>query len=312
MQRDLLDGVIAFLRVAERRSFTAAAADLGVSAQAVSQTIKQLEARTGVALFSRTTRDVSLTEAGRRFLDQARPGVAAVASAFEAAQALGEHPSGLLRLNVPRIALVGLLELVLVDFSDAYPAVTLEIFVEDRLANIVEGGFDAGIRLGEIIDADMVAVRLTPPARMTVVGSPAYLDKHGRPKRPRELRDHRCVNFRNSARGDLYRWEFEINGREVEVAVSGSIIVNDSTMLITTAANGLGLSYTLEPVAAPLVADGLLEPVLQSYCPESPGFFVYFPSRAQVLPKLRAFIDFMQARMNPKAVVLQRKSRQAR
>lgn len=291
MQRDLLDGVVAFLRVAERQSFTAAAAELGVSPQAVSQTIRQLEARVGVALLARTTRSVSLTEAGHRFLAEARPGAEAIASAFRAASALRDRPSGTLRLNVPRIALAGVIEPLLPGFRAAHPEVTVEVFVEDRLADIVGDGFDAGIRLGEIVDADMVAVRLTPPEPMTVVGAPDYFARNGRPTTPADLRDHSCINFRNTARGDLYRWEFAIDGREVEVAVAGGMVVNDSGLLVGSAAAGLGLAYTLTSAAAPLVAQGRLEQVLQPFCPDTPGFFLYFPSRSQVLPKLRAFID---------------------
>jgi DNA-binding transcriptional LysR family regulator len=297
MRRDLLDGVVAFLRVAERRSFTAAAAELGVSAQAISQIIKQLERRAGVALFTRTTRDVALTEAGRLFLADAKPGAEAIASAFRSAEVLGVRPVGHLRLNVPRIALAGLIEPILSGFNAAYPEVTIEIFVEDRLANIVEDGFDAGIRLGEIVDADMVGVRLSASERMTVIGAPDYLARRGRPETPADLRDHACINFRNPSRGDLYRWEFEVDGRDIELAVGGAVIVNDSGLVVASAVMGLGLGYTVASVAAPLVEQGLLEPVLGPYCPETPGFFLYFPSRAQVLPKLRAFIDFARSRL---------------
>jgi DNA-binding transcriptional LysR family regulator len=298
MQRDLLDGVVAFLRVAERRSFTAAAAELGVSAQAVSQTIRQLEARIGVPLLARTTRSVSLTEAGGRFLADAKPGAESIEAAFRSAAAMGERPTGHLRLNVPRIALAGLIEPLLPGFAAAYPKVTIEVFVEDRLANIVEDGFDAGVRLGEIVDADMVAVRLTRPERMTVVGSPDYLARRGRPQIPADLKEHSCVNFRNTARGDLYRWEFDVDGREIEVAVAGTVVVNDSGLVVGSAAMGLGLGYTLTSAAAALVERGLLEPVLEAYCPETPGFFLYFPSRAQVLPKLRAFIEFTRSHLS--------------
>jgi DNA-binding transcriptional LysR family regulator len=296
MRRDQLDGVVAFLRVAERRSFTAAAAELGVTPAAVSHTIKQLEARIGVALFARTTRDVGLTEAGRRFLEHARPGLAQISEAFEAARRLGDAPSGLLRLNVPRVALPGIVEPVLTEFRAAYPAVEVEITVEDRSVNIVEEGFDAGIRLGEMIEADMVGVRLTPPFRCAIVASPAYLARRGRPVRPEELRVHDCINFRQG-RGTLYRWEFEEGGREWEMAVPGPLATNDGALMMAACVQGLGLAYTLEPVAAPLVEQGLLKRVLEPFCPETPGFFLYFPHRAQVMPKLRAFADFAVERL---------------
>jgi DNA-binding transcriptional LysR family regulator len=296
VRRDQLDGVVAFLRVAERRSFTAAAAELGVTPAAVSHTIKQLEARTGVALFARTTRDVGLTEAGRRFLDHARPGLAQLTEAFEAARRLGNTPSGLLRLNVPRVALPGLVQPLLAEFCTAHPGVEVEIAVEDRNINIVEEGFDAGIRLGELLEADMVAIRLTPPLRCAIVAAPAYLERRGRPRRPEELRGHACINFRQG-RGTLYRWEFEENGREWEMAVPGTVSTNDGALMISAAMQGLGLAYTIGPTVAPLVEAGVLESVLEPFMPETPGFFLYFPSRAQVLPKLRAFADFAVAKL---------------
>ena len=298
MQRGVMDLVPDFLRVAERRSFTAAAAELGVSAAAVSHSIRQLEARVGVALFARTTRDVALTEAGRRFLELARPGAAQIEEAFAAAQSLGGTPSGLLRLTVPRVVLASIIEPVLAGFCDAYPQVEVEIAVGDQLVNIVEQGFDAGIRVGEMIAADMVAVRLMPPFRYCVVGAPAYLAQHGRPARPEDLRQHRCINFRQPTRGTLYRWEFEEpGGREIEIAVAGQVVTNDSGVMMMMAVKGKGLAYTLDPNAAPLVAEGKLERVLEPFCPSSPGFFLYFPSRAQVMPKLRAFIDYARERL---------------
>lgn len=292
MQRDDLDGLIAFLKVAQKRSFTAAAADLGITPSAVSQTIRALEARAGVALLARTTRDVALTEAGRLFLERARPAVEDILTAFREASSLGARPSGLLRLNVPRVAVPLLIEPYLAGFCEAYPDIALEIFVEDRLVNIVELGFDAGIRFGELLEADMVAVRLTPPFKLAVVGSPGYFARHGRPDRPEDLKRHACINFRQSARGMLYHWEFEEDGREFSIAVKGPLIANEGSFLMAAAVKGLGLAYALDPVAKPFCDEGLLERVLEPFCPDTPGFFLYFPSRHQVMPKLRAFIDF--------------------
>ncbi|KAA2236302.1 LysR family transcriptional regulator [Salinarimonas soli] len=297
MRRADLDGLIAFLKVAERRSFTAAARDLGVTPSAISQTVRALEDRAGVALLARTTRDVALTEAGRRFLERARPAVQDILAAFEDAASLGDRPSGLLRLNVPRVALASLIEPVLASFCAAHPAVQVEIHVDDRFANIVEDGFDAGIRLGEFVEGDMVAVRLTPAFRLAVVGSPDYLARCGRPAHPRDLRDHACINFRQGARGGLYHWEFEDAGRDFAVAVDGPVIVNEAGIMMAACVMGLGLAYTLAPVAEPLCEQGLLEPVLEAYCPETPGFFLYFPTRHGVMPKLRAFIDHATARL---------------
>lgn len=293
MQRDNLDGLIAFLKVAQKRSFTAAAADLGITPSGVSQTIRALEARAGVPLLARTTRDVSLTEAGQLFLERAAPAVEEILTAFQEASSLGHKPSGRLRLNVPRVALPLLIEPMLADFHRAYPAIQLEIFVEDRLANIVESGFDAGIRLGELVEADMIAVQLTSPFKLAVVGSPDYFAHRGRPQRPEDLKDHACINFRQSARGTLYHWEFEENGREFSIAVEGPVTVNEAGIMMTSAVIGLGLAYTLAPMAEPLCEQGLLEQVLEPFCPKTAGFFLYFPSRHQVMPKLRAFIDFM-------------------
>lgn len=297
MKRNDLDGLVALLTVAEKRSFTAAAAELGVTPSAVSQTVRVLEARAGVALLARTTRDVAPTEAGRRFIERARPAIDDIAAAFREASSLGDRPSGLLRLNVPRIALPTLIEPMLAGFCEAYPDVEVEIYVDDAFANIVEDGFDAGIRLGELIEADMIAVPLSLPFRLAVVGSPDYFSRHGRPERPEDLKRHRCINFRQSARGGLYHWEFEEGGREYALAVSGQVTINEGNAMLAAAIMGLGLAYTLAPVAEPLIEQGLLKSVLEPFCPETPGFFIYFPSRHQVMPKLRAFIDFAKTNL---------------
>lgn len=297
MRRNDLDGLIALLKVAEKRSFSAAAADLGVTPSAVSQSVRALEHRAGVALLARTTRNVAPTEAGRRFLERARPAVEDIFEAFREAGSQGDRPTGLLRLNIPRVAMPSLIEPILAEFCRTYPEVQVEIFVDDRLANIVEGGFDAGIRIGELVEADMVAVPLSPPFKLAIVGSPDYFARNGRPQRPQELREHRCINFRLGTRA-LYHWEFEEDGREYALAVDGQIIANDGSVMISAAVMGLGLAYVLAPVVEPLCQQGLLETVLEPFCPETPGFFLYFPSRHQVMPKLRAFIDFAREKLS--------------
>lgn len=289
------DGIAAFLRVAERRSFRAAAADLGVSPSAVSQTIKALEARVGVALISRTTRSVGLTEAGQRFLDRARPAADDFAAAIEAARSLGDHPSGLLRITVPRAVIAPVIEPVLADFCQAYPEVEIEVVADSGFVDIVEGGFDAGIRLGESLQADMIRVRLTPPFDFCVVGTPDYLNRRGRPQRPDELAGHSCIRFRQGSSRAIYRWEFEENGRAFEVAIGGPVIVNEEALTLAMARRGLGLAYVARPLVADALADGSLEAVLEPFSPSSAGVFLYYPSRAQVLPKLRAFAEFMQS-----------------
>lgn len=297
IDRDQLDGVIAFLRVAEHRSFRVAASHLGISPSAISQIVRNLETRTGVALLTRTTRKVGLTEAGQRFIERARPAVEELLSAFESAQTFGEQVTGLLRLNVPRVVLQFLIEPIIGDFCAEYPGVQVEIFTSNDMINIVEDGFDAGIRLGELVEADMVAVRLSPPFRFVVVGSPDYFARHGRPQRPEDLGGHHCIGYRKSVRGPLYRWEFEHGGREFDVAVNGPVIVNDSNLNVTMAVRGLGLAYTADPLAETHIVHGELERVLEEYCPGSSGMFLYYPSRAQALPKLRAFVKFTRSRV---------------
>lgn len=297
--RDQLDGVIAVLRVAERRSFRAAAEELGVSPSAISQTIRGLEARLGVALLTRTTRKVGLTEAGQRFVERARPAVAEVLAAFDAAQSLGEEVSGLLRLNMPRALVHFLAEPILMEFQTAHPALQIEIFADDSLANIVAEGFDAGIRLGELLEADMVAVRLTPPFKFSVVGAPAYFARHGRPQRPEDLHHHACIGTRQTPQGPIYRWEFVDGNRAFDMAVAGPVIVNSGGLNLMAAELGIGLAYTAAPAVQEQVAAGVLEPVLEEFCPGTPGLFLYYPSRAQALPKLRAFIQFVHDKLRP-------------
>jgi len=299
IERDQLDGVIAVLRVAERRSFRAAAQELGVSPSAISQTIRALEARLGVALLTRTTRKVGLTEAGQRFVDRARPGVSEILAAFDAAQSLGEAVTGLLRLNMPAALVPFLAEPILTEFRAAHPALQVEIFAEDGLSNIVADGFDAGIRLGELLEADMVAVRLTPPFRFTVVGAPAYFARHGRPERPEDLHRHACIGTRQRPQGPIYRWEFVDGNRAFDMAVSGPVIVNSGGLNVLVAEMGIGLAYTAAPTVQEQIRAGRLEPVLEAFCPGTPGLFLYYPSRAQALPKLRAFVQFVHDKLRP-------------
>lgn len=299
IERGQLDGVIAVLRVAERRSFRAAAEELGVSPSAISQTIRGLEARLGVALLTRTTRRVGLTEAGQRFVDRARPAVAEILSAFDAARSLGEEVTGLLRLNMPRSLVPFLAEPILTEFGAAHPALQIEIFAEDGLTNIVAEGFDAGIRLGELVEADMVAVRLTPAFQFAVVGAPAYFARHGRPQRPEDLQRHACIGTRSTPQGPIYRWQFVEGSRAFDMAVAGPLIVNSGGLNLMAAEMGVGLAYTAAPAAQEQITAGLLEPVLEAFCPGTPGLFLYYPSRAQALPKLRAFVQFVHDTLRP-------------
>lgn len=298
MKPDLFDGVLIFTRVAERRSFTAAAKELGITPAAVSWSIKSLEKRIGAPLLTRTTRSVGLTEAGEMFLEQARVGVVHVQAAVEAAQRLGASPQGLLRLSVPYVAHT-LLAPVLRGFASAYPDIELELVFEDRFVDVVAEGYDAGIRIGEMIAQNMIAVRLTPPCPRVIVGSPAYFAERGRPERPGELEHHSCIRARLMD-GSLHRWAFIEDGAEegqrtFSIAVRGPLIVNGPDMCVSAALFGVGLTYITEEAVRPLIDEGRLATCLEPFLPESPGIFIYFPNRKHVLPKLRAFIDFCQS-----------------
>jgi DNA-binding transcriptional LysR family regulator len=288
--RGVLEGIEAFLRVAARRSFRQAADDLGITPSAISQTIRALEARVGVALFTRTTRSVGLTEAGERFLQRAQPAFEEMVAAGDAARGLAERPSGLLRLAAPRAVVPMILQPILASFCEAFPEVVVEIAASEELVDLAKDGFDAGIRLGEFIAADMVAVRLTPPFRFVIVGSTAYLAQRGRPERPEDLRDHACVRLRRSS-GAVAPWRLETEGRPIELAVTGPLVVNDFPTMLGAALGGVGLAQVPEPIAIEHIRSHALEEVLASSAPTTPGVFLYHSGRRQVLPKLRAFID---------------------
>jgi DNA-binding transcriptional LysR family regulator len=271
----------------------------GLALAAVSQTIRTLEARVGVPLLTRTTRSVGLTEAGERFLERARPAFDGLVEAFESARSYGERPAGLLRLNVPRAAVPFLIEPVIDGFSRAHPEVEVEICGEDELIDLVERGFDAGIRMGDYLEADMIGIRLTPPFRLVVVGSPDYFARHGRPETPADLRAHRCIRSRMPTSGAIFRWQFEKDGQRIEMGVEGPLIVNDMDVAKAAALRGVGLAYMAEPLVAEPLRAGRLELALEDWAAPSPGAYLYYPSRSQVLPKLRAFIDFIREHRPP-------------
>jgi DNA-binding transcriptional LysR family regulator len=293
VRQGALDGVETFLSVARHRSFSRAAAALGVTPSAVSQAIRALEARIGVALLARTTRSVGLTEAGKRFLERAGPAFDELVAASEAARDLGQRPSGLLRLAVPRAVVPLILEPVIVSFTEAYPEIELEIAASEEMVDLVAGGFDAGIRLGQFIAPDMVAVRLTPPFPFVVVGSPDYLSRHKRPARIGDLRGHACLRMRRS-NGSIAPWRFEDGGKAVEAVVSGPLIAHDYPTLLGAAIRGLGLAQLPAPIARAPIAEGRLQVLLTPFAVTTPGVFLYHPGRRQVLPKLRAFIEHVR------------------
>ncbi|WP_434111899.1 LysR family transcriptional regulator [Paraburkholderia caffeinilytica] len=294
VRQGALDGVEVFLSVAQHRSFRRAAAELGVTPSAVSQTVRVLEARIGATLFIRTTRNVGLTEAGERFLSRAKPAFEELVAASDVARGLGQRPAGLLRLSVPRAVVPILLEPLIASFCQAYPEVEVEIAASKELIDLAAEGFDAGIRLGQFVDADMVAIPLTPPFRLIVVGSPAYFDGRSRPTHPDDLRQHACLRWRKSS-GALALWSFNDNGEAVEIAVSGPLIAHDFSTMLGAAVEGMGLAQLPEPMAAEGLKAGKLVHVLEPFAPVIPGVFLYYPGRRQIMPKLRAFIDHVKS-----------------
>jgi DNA-binding transcriptional LysR family regulator len=289
-----LEGVEVFLAVARRRNFRRAAADLGVTPSAVSQSVRALEARIGAALFVRTTRSVGLTEAGQRFLDRAGPAFAEIVAAGEAARDLGQRPTGLLRLSVPRAVVPLILEPMIASFCQAYPEIELEIAASDEMVDLATGGFDAGIRLGQFIAADMIAVRLTPSFPFVVVGSPGYFERHGRPEHVEDLRHHACLRLRRS-NGAIAPWSFIDGNGTIEALVSGPLIAHDYPTLVGAAMRGVGLAQIPRPVAEGPIAAGKLKTVLDGVSATTPGVFLYHPGKRQILPKLRAFIDHVKS-----------------
>lgn len=296
MRLNQLDGLLAFWKVAEHRGFSAAAAALEVSPSALSQAIRSLEARLGVRLLNRTTRSVSLTEAGEAYLARIGPALGDVMQAGEQLHALQGRPSGVLRINAARISIAMVLQPLLSGFLQAHPGVQIELSNDEGYVDIVEKGFDAGVRLGESVQKDMVAVPLGGPVAVAVVGSPAYFQRHPAPQHPSELAQHDCVRFRFSGSGAIYKWEFDVDGRTVEHEVGGSLTISDSLFSIEAALDGVGLAYTFEQLALPHIRAGTLQRVLGSFSPTFPGFYLYYPSRRQQSSKLRAFVDYALGR----------------
>ena len=300
MRLDQLNGLLALHKVAEKKSFSAAALELRVSPSAMSQAVRQLESRLGVALLSRTTRSTRLTEAGTRFLERCGPALQEILASVEMVGEYAKTPSGLLRVTLPRMAYTSLIEPILPAFSRAHPAITVEFYLSDEFNDIIEEGFDAGIRLSESVSRDMTVLRLTKPFPFVVAGAPKYFERHGRPKRPEDLLDHNCIRYR-FADGDVYEdWEFEREKKDFSVRVKGNLIVNDPHAVASLALQGLGLAYNSEDSLAAHVRAGKLEYVLTSYFTKSEGYFLYYPSRAQAQPKLRAFIEFFKKGVSPK------------
>lgn len=291
--RDELSGLRALLCVAEKRSFRAAAAELGVTPSAVSQIIRALEGRVGVRLLQRTTRNVGLTEAGEHFIAQLRPAFDGIDAAFESLATMNGRPSGLLRLTALRTGYHDVLKPKLAAFLAAYPDIRIDICLEEALSNIVTEGFDAGIRLGQSLDREMIAVRVSPDQRLVVVGSPEYFARRGKPTHPRDLHGHECIGLRMST-GTVARWRFVEDDKELELVVDGRVVTNDGSVLVDAAVEGVGLAYVFEDMVSELVSEKRLVRVLDGYCPRIPGYFLYYPSRLNLAPKLEVLIDFLK------------------
>jgi DNA-binding transcriptional LysR family regulator len=297
---DDLRGTQAFVAVAEQGSFSAAARAVGVTPSALSQAVRGLEDRLGVPLLVRTTRSVGLTDAGRRLFERLTPALRETGAALAEARGAADVVQGTLRISAARLMVPLVIEPVLRPLLDRHPALSVEVSVEDRFVDIVAEGFDAGIRLSESIESDFTVVRLTPPFRLLVAGAPGYFARHPRPRRPRDLLDHDCINYRMASTGAFYAWEFERRGRAQQVAVKGRVACNDGGMMLRAALAGLGLVYLHEQALAPHLASGELEVVLADYAVTVPGFFLYFPRRSGLQPKLRAFIELARARLDPR------------
>jgi DNA-binding transcriptional LysR family regulator len=299
MQRGNLDDLLAFLAVGQERSFTRAAAKLGVSQSALSHTIRGLEERLGVRLLSRTTRSVAPTEAGERLLHTIGPRFEEIEAELAALSELREKPAGAVRLTATDYAVETVLWPKLTKFLRRYPDIKIEIIIDYGLTDIVAERFDAGVRIGEQVAKDMIAVRIGADIRMAVVGAPSYFGGRSEPERPQELIGHDCINLRLPTRGGLYAWEFEKDGRELKVHVEGQLTFNGTFQMLGAALAGLGLAYVPEDVAQPHLAKGRLKRVLEDWCPPYPGYHLYYPSRRQPTPAFTLLVDALRYRARP-------------
>jgi DNA-binding transcriptional LysR family regulator len=286
-----LNSLHAYLSVARRLSFAAAASELGVSTSALSQSVRLLEERLGVTLLRRTSRSVALTDAGQRLLENAGPGVTQALESLKTVAARPGEVTGRIRLSVPNMSVKLVVAPLLLRFLSRYPRVEVDLRVEDRFVDIVRDGLDAGIRLSEAIERDMVTVRLYGEMRFVLAASPKYLERKGVPEKPPDLLTHDCIGFRSPTSGGIYAWELERGKKSWRVPVQGPVTTNDEYMLKTLAEAGHGIIYMCEPLIAAELKRGSLQLVLEPYSPSVPGLFLYFPSRAQVSPALRAFVS---------------------
>jgi|SRR5580704_7354596 DNA-binding transcriptional LysR family regulator len=301
MQRGNLDDLLAFVVVARERSFTKAAAKLGVSQSALSHTIRGLEARLGVRLLTRTTRSVSSTQAGERLLETVGPRFDEIDAELAALSEFRDRPAGTIRLTTIDYVADTILWPRLSGFLRQYPDIKIEIVIDYGLTDIVAERFDAGVRGGEQIAKDMIAVRIGPDIRMAVVGAPTYFKKRPLPRTPQELVEHSCINLRLPTHGGLYAWEFEKGGRELRVRVDGQLVFNGTTQMLNAALAGFGLAYVPEDLALPHLSKGRLVRALADWCPPYPGYHLYYPSRRQSSPAFALLVDALRYRVGRKA-----------
>lgn len=296
MQRGNLDDLLAFLAVARERSFTKAAAKLGVSQSALSHTMRELEARLGVRLLTRTTRSVSPTQAGERLLQTIGPRFDEIDIELAALSEFREKPAGTIRITAIDYAADTILWPKLAKLLRLYPDIKVEIVIDYGLTDIVAQRFDAGVRSGEQVAKDMIAMRIGPDIRMVVVGAPSYFRRRSEPKRPQELIEHNCINLRLPTHGGLYAWEFEKGGRELKVRVEGQLVFNGTNQMLNAALAGFGLAYVPEDLAQPHVAKGRLKQVLADWCPQFSGYHLYYPSRRQSSAAFDLLVDALRYR----------------
>lgn len=296
MERTDFNQLTWFQAVAEERSFTKAAARLGVAQSTLSHAIKQLEARMGIRLLTRTTRNVGTTIAGERLLKTISPRMSEIEEEIAALTAFRDKPSGSIRLTLSDHALDTVVWPKLKPVLQAYPDIHVELLLDSTFRNIVEEGYDAGVRLGESVEKDMIAVRIGPDWRLVAVASPDYLAAHGRPTHPQDLIRHRCINMRQETSGGLYAWEFEKDGQALRVRVDGQLTFNNSYAMVDAAISGFGVAYVPDSmVAAPLASDAL-ELVLDDWSPPFDGYFLYYPSRRQNLRAFQIIVDALRVR----------------
>jgi len=296
MQRGNLDDLLAFVMVGRERSFTKAAAKLGVSQSALSHTIRELEARLGIRLLTRTTRSVSPTEAGERLLQTVGPRFEEIETELAALNDLRERPAGTIRITAGDHAINSLLWPKLAKFLPKYPDINVELIVDYGLTDIVAKRYDAGVRLGEQVARDMIAVRVGPDVRFAAVGAKSYFASRPPPKTPQDLIGHICINLRFPTHGGLYAWDFERNGRELKVRVEGQLIFNGIFQVLNAALDGFGLAYVPEDLARPHLANGRLHRVLEEWCPPWPGYHLYYASRRQPSAAFGLLVDALRHR----------------